>query len=175
MSTKVAPYETNTQLHNQALNLTTSEIETSVMSSSSINHSPSTLSWTYEDFVWPKKRKMFNFLETWISKYGVVGFVERFVPSVDFFKMNCCWPLLSFSEKTNYMNVVSVSPTASSMMIHHAHRNHLIILDISTIMTTTTTNKPLSMSRSSKRKPSRGIKWGKVYSSMGIACFPDKK
>ena len=113
MSTKVAPYETNTQLHNQALNLTTSEKETSVMSSSSINHSPSTLSWTYEDFVMPKKRKMFIFLETWISEYGVVGFVERFVPSVDFFKMNCCWPVLSFSEKTNYKNVVSVSPTAS--------------------------------------------------------------
>ena len=60
-----------------------------------------------------KKSNMFNFLETWISEYGVVGFVERFVPSVDFFKMNCCWPFLSFSEKTNCMNVVSVSPTAS--------------------------------------------------------------
>ena len=58
---------------------------------------------------------------------------------------------------------------------HHADRNHLINLNISTTMTTTSTNKPLSMSRSSKRKPSRGTKWGKMYSSMGIACFPDKK
>ena len=58
---------------------------------------------------------------------------------------------------------------------HHEHRDHLSILNISTTMTTTMTNKPLSMSRSSIRKPSRGTKWGKMYSSMGIACFPDKK
>ena len=150
--------------------MTTSEKETSVMSSSSTSHSPSTLSWTYEDFVLSKKEhvQFFRDLDLWIRSCCLCGEICAL-----------CWflqneLLLAASQFLWKDKLYECCVGFTDSIIMHIVTTN-IILDISTTMTTITPNKPFSMSRSSKRKPSRGIKWGKVYSSMGIACFPDKK